>query len=78
MDKTLYSQGGPTNNALPRFIVWLLQSGGRRPVKRSYPTTEGWHNTVPAVWAHDGTVSRCWPADRVRRGRVDATRTQQG
>lgn len=78
MDTTLYSQGGLISNGRPRFIVWLLQSWGRRHVKRAYPTTEGWQDTIPAVWSHDSITSRCWPADRGSRSGVDATRTRQG
>ena len=78
MDTTLHSRGGSTSYVRPRFIAWLIRSWARRPAMRSRPTTEGWHDTVPALWSHDGTTSHCWPADRRSRNGVDATRTQRG
>ena len=78
MDTTLHSQGGSTNHARPRFIVWLMQSWGRRPAKRPDATTAGWHDTIPVVWSHNHATSRCWPADRGSRSGVDARRTQRG
>ena len=73
MDTTLHSQGALTDHGQPRFIVWLLHSWGRRPSKGAHATTDGWHDTIPVVWSHDGTTSRCRPAGRGSRIGVDAT-----
>ena len=77
MDTTLHSPRGSTSHGQPRIIAWLLQSWAR-PATRPGTTTDGWPDTIAAVWAHDGTTNRCWPADRGSRSGGGATRTQRG